>query len=642
MNNYELYTGSILLLPLAGFIILSLTGKRFAPRGAGILATVLLAFTTLLSWIVAYGYFFEFGKRSGIYQPCRLMDFQWLPFTDTLSINIGMTLTPIIAMMLIVISTVSLLVHLYSISYMKGEERPGSYFAYLQLFTFSMLGLVMAFNIFQVYFFWELVGVSSFLLIGFYFKLPAAIAAAKKAFIVTRFADLGFLIGILMLGAGAGSFDIEQIISRLTDPGSPYLIAFTSGSFLGFSTLTWALLLVFAGGAGKSAVFPLHVWLPDAMEGPTPVSALIHAATMVVAGVFLVARLFPVYAISAPAALEVIAILSAFTALFAAVIACTQTELKKVLAYSTISQIAYMLLALGVAGWGREAAEGYTASMFHLFTHAFFKAALFLCAGVIIHIVHSGKLEDMGGLRKRLPVTHIAFLLAALSISGFPFLSGFFSKEAILAAAWVHHPVLYTVALITSGLTAFYMFRIYFLVFFNKKVTEEKAHEPWQMALPLIVLTIGSVFAGYIPFGELVSANGLPFELHVSVQSSILPVSAALAGILVAALFYAVRNDRPAAFAKGLGHFYRWAYHKFYVDAIYLFFAKQVMDKGFGGLFSYIDTHVIQGGLSELADGTYSFSILIKRMQSGRIQTYAFFFLGGILLMAILLIIQYI
>lgn len=642
MNNYELYTGLILLFPLAGFIILSLAGKRFAPRGAGILATVLLACTTVLSWIVAYGYFFGFGKQGGVYRACRLMNFEWLPFTDTLSINIGMTLTPIIAMMLIVISTVSLLVHLYSTGYMKGEERLGSYFAYLQVFTFSMLGLVMAFNIFQVYFFWELVGVSSFLLIGFYFKLPAAIAAAKKAFIVTRFADLGFLIGILMLGAGAGSFDIEQIISRLTDPGSPYLTAFTSGSFLGFSTLTWALLLVFAGGAGKSAVFPLHVWLPDAMEGPTPVSALIHAATMVVAGVFLVARLFPVYAISAPAALEVIAILSAFTALFAAVIACTQTELKKVLAYSTISQIAYMLLALGVAGWGQEAAEGYTASMFHLFTHAFFKAALFLCAGVIIHIVHSGKLEDMGGLRKRLPVTHIAFLLAALSISGFPFLSGFFSKEAILAAAWVHHPVLYAVALITSGLTAFYMFRIYFLVFFNKKATEEKAHEPWQMALPLIVLTIGSVFAGYIPFGELVSANGLPFELHVSVQSSILPVSAALAGILVAALFYAVRNDRPAAFAKGLGNFYRWAYHKFYIDAIYLFFAKQVMDKGFGGLFSYIDTHVIQGGLSGLANGTYSFSVLIKRMQSGRIQTYAFFFLGGILLMAILLIIQYI
>lgn len=642
MNNYELYTGLILLLPLAGFITLSLAGKRFTPRGAGILATLLLVLTALLSWIVAYGYFFEFGKQAGIYQPCRLMDFEWLPFTDTLSINVGITLTPIIAMMLVVIPTVSLFVHLYSTGYMKGEERLGSYFAYLQLFTFSMLGLVMAFNIFQVYFFWELVGVSSFLLIGFYFKLPAAIAAAKKAFIVTRFADLGFLIGILMLGAGAGSFDIEQIISRLTDPGSAYLTAFTNGSFLGFSTLTWALLLVFAGGAGKSAIFPLHVWLPDAMEGPTPVSALIHAATMVVAGVFLVARLFPVYAISAPAALEVIAILSAFTALFAAIIACTQTELKKVLAYSTISQIAYMLLALGVAGWGKEAAEGYTASMFHLFTHAFFKAALFLCAGVIIHIVHSGKLEDMGGLRKSLPITHIAFLLAALSISGCPFLSGFFSKEAILAAAWTSHPVLYVVALATSGLTAFYMFRIYFLVFFNKKATEEKAHEPWQMALPLIVLTIGTVFAGYIPFGELVSADGIPYKLHVSVLSSLLPVSAALIGILAAASFYAVRNDRPAAFAKGLGGFYQWAYHKFYIDTVYLFFAKQVMDKGFGGLFSFIDTRVIQGTLNGLAEGSYSFSVLIKRMQSGRIQTYGFFFLGGILLMAVLLIIQYI
>lgn len=642
MNNYELYTGLILLLPLAGFITLALTGKRFAPHGAGILATVLLALTTLLSWTVAYGYFFEFGKQGGIYRPCRLMDFEWLPFTDSLSIHIGTTLTPIIAMMLVVIPTVSLLVHLYSIAYMKGEERLGSYFAYLQLFTFSMLGLVMAFNIFQVYFFWELVGVSSFLLIGFYFKLPAAIAAAKKAFIVTRFADLGFLIGILMLGAGAGSFDIEQIISRLTDPGSLYLASFTNSSFLGFSTLTWALLLVFAGGAGKSAIFPLHVWLPDAMEGPTPVSALIHAATMVVAGVFLVARLFPVYAISAPAALEMIAILSAFTALFAAVIACTQTDLKKVLAYSTISQIAYMLLALGVAGWGKETAEGYTASMFHLFTHAFFKAALFLCAGVIIHLVHSGRLEDMGGLRKSLPVTHIAFLLAALSISGFPFLSGFFSKEAILAAAWVHHPVLYTVALVTSGLTAFYMFRIYFLVFFNKKAKEVKAHEPWQMALPLIVLTIGSVLAGYIPFGELVSADGIPFKLHVSILSSILPVSAALIGMLTAALFYATHNNRPAVVAKSLGSFYRWAYHKFYIDTVYLFFAKQVMDKGFGGVFSFIDTHIIQASLNGLSDGTYSFSLLIKRMQSGRIQTYGFFFLGGILLMAILLIIQYI
>lgn len=641
MNIYELLAAGVLVLPLAGFVTLSFIGKRIAAHGAGILATALQALTTVLAWTVAFGYFFSFGKQGGdAYLPCRLMDFDWLSFNETLSIHVGITLTPIIAMMLVVISTVSLLVHLYSLGYMKGEERLGSYFAYLQLFTFSMLGLVVAFNIFQIYFFWELVGVSSFLLIGFYFSLPSAIAAAKKAFIVTRFADLGFLIGILMLGTGAGTFDIEEIIVRLTDAGSPWLVAFTQTPILGLSPLTWALLLVFAGGAGKSAVFPLHVWLPDAMEGPTPVSALIHAATMVVAGVFLVARLFPVYAISAPVALEVIAVLAAFTALFAAIVACVQTELKKVLAYSTISQIAYMLLALGVAGWGAGQEEGYTASMFHLFTHAFFKAALFLCAGMIIHLVHSGKLEDMGGLRKCLPVTHVAFLLAALSISGCPFLSGFFSKEAILSAAWESHPVLYGVALFTSGLTAFYMFRVYFLVFFNKKVKEKKqVHEPWTMTLPLLALTVGTVFAGYVPFGELVSANGAPLTLHVSLVASIFPVSAAAIGMAIAYLFYAVKNERSTVWAVSLGCFYRWACQKFYIDTIYLFIAHQVMDKGFGRLFSFIDRRIIQGGLNGIAADTESFSRLIKRMQSGRIQTYAFFFLGGVLLMAILLIV---
>lgn len=644
MNNYELYTSLVLLLPLAGFVTLALAGKRIGPEGAGKLSTVLLACTTILAWTVAYGYFFVFGKQGDTYLPCQLMEYGWLQFNETLSINVGITLTPITAMMLIVITTVSFLVHLYSIGYMKGEARLGSYFAYLQLFTFSMLGLVVAFNIFQIYFFWELVGVSSFLLIGFYFTLPSAITAAKKAFIITRFADLGFLVGILMLGTGAGTFNIEEIISRLTDPASPWLLSFNQTSFIGLSALTWALLLVFVGGAGKSAVFPLHVWLPDAMEGPTPVSALIHAATMVVAGVFLVARLFPVYAISAPAALEIIAILSAFTALFAAVIACTQTDLKKVLAYSTISQIAYMLLALGVAGWGTAHEEGYTASMFHLFTHAFFKAALFLCAGVIIHCVHSGKLADMRGMRKRLPITHIVFLLSTLAISGCPFLSGFFSKEAILTAVWAHHPVLYAVALFTSGLTAFYMFRIYFLVFYNKKTAqqEEKAHESLLMAIPLLILSAGTVLAGYIPFGKFVSATGNPLTLHVSISSSLLPVTAAVIGVLIAATFYMVQNQRPNVWANRMGYFYQWALHKFYIDTVYLFFAKQVMDKGFGKVFSFIDTYIIQGGLNNLADYTYSFSRLIKKMQSGRLQTYGFFFLGGVLLMAILLIIQYI
>lgn len=641
MNSYALQAGLVLLLPLAGFITLSLTGRRIGNRGAGLLATSLLGLTAVLAWSVALGYFFGFGKAGDAYLPCRLFSFDWLRFNDTLSIEAGIALNPISSMMLIVISTVSFLVHLYSIGYMKGEERLGSYFAYLQLFTFSMLGLVMAFNIFQIYVFWELVGVSSFLLIGFYFTLPSAVAAAKKAFIVTRFADLGFLVGILMLGTGVGSFDIERIIACLTDPASPELASFMGTTFLGISSLTWALLLVFIGGAGKSAIFPLHVWLPDAMEGPTPVSALIHAATMVVAGVFLVARLFPVFAISAPEALEVIAVLSAFTALFAAVIACTQTELKKVLAFSTISQIAYMLLALGVAGWGEGQEEGYTASMFHLFTHAFFKAALFLCAGVIIHAVHSGDLKEMGGLRKRLPITNVVFLLAALSISGFPFLSGFFSKEMILAAVWQGgHPVLYFIAVLTSGLTAFYMFRIYYLVFYQKETVEAEGHprESWGMAIPLLVLTVGTIFAGYIPFGTLVTANGQELHVSVDVLSSLFPVAVGLCGIGVATLFYRKRNERPAIWTARMGSLYRGASHKFYVDNAYLFFAKKVMDRWVGGVFAFFDTRCVLGSLYGMASGTLSFSYLIKRMQSGRIQTYGFFFLGGILVMAILLI----
>ena len=640
MNTYELQAGLVLLLPLAGFITLSLAGKRMPGRMAGGVATSLLALTAVLAWSVALGYFFGFGREGDVYLPCRLFSFDWLPMSDTLSIQAGIVLNPLSAMMLIVITTVSFLVHLYSIGYMKGEERLGSYFAYLQLFTFSMLGLVVAFNIFQIYFFWELVGVSSFLLIGFYFTQAAAVAAAKKAFIVTRFADLGFLVGILMLGIGTGTFDIEQIIIRLTDPASPQLAAFTGSAFLGISSLTWALLLIFVGGAGKSAIFPLHVWLPDAMEGPTPVSALIHAATMVVAGVFLVARLFPVFAISAPDALEVIAVLSAFTALFAAVIACTQTDLKKVLAFSTISQIAYMLLALGVAGCVEGRDEGYTASMFHLFTHAFFKAALFLCAGVIIHAVHSGRLEDMGGLRKRLPVTNIVFLLATLSISGFPLLSGFFSKEMILAAVWATHPVLYMVAVLTSGLTAFYMFRIYYLVFYNKQATaaDGHSHESWLMTGPLLVLTLGTVFAGYIPFGRFVTATGQSEVMHTNIIEALFPVAIGLCGIVLATLFYYRQNRKPLIWARKMGAVYTGALHRFYIDNAYLFFAHRVMDRWLGGLFAAVDSKGIQGGLSGLATETLTLSRLIKGMQSGRIQTYGFFFLGGILLMAILLI----
>ena len=389
----------------------------------------------LLSLYAACHYFFVDGKTNDSYQTLIPLKYTWLSFSDSLSIDMGIILDPISVMMLVVVTFVSLMVHIFSLGYMKGEERFGTYYSFLSLFTFSMLGLVLASNIFQIYIFWELVGVSSYLLIGFYYDRPSAVAASKKAFIVTRFADLGFLIGILILGFQSETLDFNTLIQRLTDIHSPQLLAIASTSFLGISLLTWALTLVFIGGAGKSAMFPLHIWLPDAMEGPTPVSALIHAATMVVAGVYLVARLFPVFHIN-EASLHVVTWVGAVSAFLAAVIACTQTDIKRVLAYSTMSQIGYMMFALGVSGYGGENGLGYTASMFHLFTHAFFKSLLFLCAGAVIHIVHSNEMKDMGGLRKLMPITNIAFLIACLAIAGIPPFAGFFSKEEILMAAW--------------------------------------------------------------------------------------------------------------------------------------------------------------------------------------------------------------
>ena len=434
----ETYLLLIPLLPLAGFVLLGLFGRKYlnpANRGAGIIGTILLGTSALLALYTAYEYFFKIGKVDGIYQKIIPFQYAWLEFSNGISINMGAVIDPISVMMLVVITFISLMVHIYSLGYMKGEERFSTYYAFLGLFTFSMLGLVMSSNIFQIYIFWELVGISSFLLIGFYYEKPSAVAACKKAFIVTRFADLGFLIGILILSFYSGTLDFHTLIERFTSPESSQFQNAVASSFLGMSALTWGVVLVFIGGAGKSAMLPFHIWLPDAMEGPTPVSALIHAATMVVAGVYLVARLFPVFALSAPDALELVAYVGAFSALFAAIIACTQTDIKRVLAYSTISQIGFMMFALGVSKYGGEAGLGYTASMFHLFTHAMFKALLFLGAGSVIHFIHSNEMKDMGGLRKYLPVTHITFLIACLAISGIPPFAGFFSKEEILFAA---------------------------------------------------------------------------------------------------------------------------------------------------------------------------------------------------------------
>jgi NADH-quinone oxidoreductase subunit L len=378
-------------------------------------------------------------------------------------------LDPISIMMLVVVSTVSFMVHLYSTGYMHGEKGFQRYFSFLSLFSFAMLGLVVAPNIFQMYIFWELVGVSSYLLIGFYYTKPSAVAASKKAFIVTRFADLGFLVGILLLSYFTKTFDFAQICD--TSATGAILSNNITSTFLGFSVISWAMALIFIGGAGKSAMLPLHIWLPDAMEGPTPVSALIHAATMVVAGVFLVARLFPVYYFFTPTVLQIIGYVGAATSLFAALVACTQTDIKRVLAFSTISQIAYMLVALGVSKYGalHEAGLGYMASMFHLFSHAFFKALLFLGGGAVMHAVHSKEIGVMGGWRKYLPITHITFLIACLSIAGIPPFSGFFSKDEILVAAFEHDKILFVCQYLVAGLTAFYMFRLYYSIFWGKK-----------------------------------------------------------------------------------------------------------------------------------------------------------------------------
>ena len=459
--NYASYIILIPLLPLLGFIILGIFGKNHFRKSAGIIGSTILLVITVLSFYTAWKYFF--GDNSGVYETLVPVKIEWLRFTAALSIDMGITLDPISVMMLVVVSFVSLMVHVFSLGYMKGEERFSTYYSFLSLFTCSMLGLVLASNIFQIYIFWELVGVSSYLLIGFYFNKPAAVAASKKAFIVTRFADLGFLVGILILGFEAQSFDFNILIQRLTDAGSPEFLSITAASFLGVSLLTWALTLVFIGGAGKSAMFPLHIWLPDAMEGPTPVSALIHAATMVVAGVYLVARLFPVFHING-ASLQIVTWVGAISAILAAVIACTQTDIKRVLAYSTMSQIGFMMFAMGVSGYGTENGLGYTASMFHLFTHAFFKSLLFLGAGVVIHLIHSNEMKDLGGLRKRMPITHITFLFGCLAIAGIPPFAGFFSKEEILLAAWESNKIIYFIGLITSGITAFYMFRLYKMI----------------------------------------------------------------------------------------------------------------------------------------------------------------------------------
>jgi NADH-quinone oxidoreductase subunit L len=627
------YTVWIVLIPLFLFILIGFFGHKFKPVVSGIIGTSGLFASMALSYFTAYQYFFVLPKVGETFVKVIGYEITWLRFTEKLVINLGVLLDPISVMMLIVITTVSFMVHLYSIGYMEGEKGYMRFFSFLSLFSFSMLGLVVATNIFQMYIFWELVGVSSYLLIGFYYTKDSAVSASKKAFIVTRFADLGFLIGILLLSFNTGTFDFIT----LTDPNGPAISQGSGIMFLGLSAMTWSMIFIFMGGAGKSAMFPLHIWLPDAMEGPTPVSALIHAATMVVAGVYLVARMFPIFHFSAPVALDVVMYVGAFSSIFAAVIACTQFDIKRVLAYSTMSQIGMMMFALGVSGYGEEAGLGFMASMFHLFTHAFFKALLFLGAGAIIHAVHSNYMNEMGGLRKHLPITHITFLIACLAIAGIPPLAGFFSKDEILAASHEKAMWIFILGLIISGLTAFYMFRLYFSIFWGKEQHyHHTPHEaPKVMTIPLMLLSLGAIFAGFLPFSSFVTSDGKPFISHLEMGVAIPAVLVGLLGAVTAWIFYKKETNIPERISGALGGFYRAAFRKFYIDEVYLFITRKIIFNYVSRPIAWFDRHIVDGSMNGISYVTNEVSGRIKNLQSGQLQQYAWIFVTGVVALAL-------
>ena len=663
------YSIWILLLPLISFLVIGLPeflNKKYAwsHKTAGLIGTCSLGLVTVLSYFTAFQYFTSPRLADGTLATFVPYNFTWLPLGH-LHFDLGILLDPISVMMLIVISTVSLMVHIYSFGYMHGEKGFQRYYAFLSLFTMSMLGLVLATNIFQMYMFWELVGVSSYLLIGFYYTLHAAVHASKKAFIVTRFADMFFLIGILIFGYYTGSYNfsfagnVEYLngVAAFTAVDSARAVA--AGGFL----LPTALVLMFIGGAGKSAMFPLHIWLPDAMEGPTPVSALIHAATMVVAGVFQIARMFPIWIEYAPQSLDVVVVVGAFTAFYAAAVACAQSDIKRVLAFSTISQIAFMMVALGVCLPGHHGAVldnhaqlGYMASMFHLFTHAMFKACLFLGAGCIIHAVHSNEMSTMGGLRKYMPITHITFLISCLAIAGIPFFSGFSSKDEIITACFEYSPVCGWWMTGVAAMTAFYMFRLYYGIFWGTENKELHAHHtpheaPAAMTFPLVFLSIITVGVGVVTtlggflnwewasFGKFVSAAGTIYTVHFDPQ--VAATSTVIAILSIALATYIYKGEKQPIADKLYATFprlHRWAYKRFYMDEVYQFVTHKILFRCVSRPAQWIDEKIINGLNDFTAWGANEAGETIRPWQSGDVRQYAVWFLTGAVALTLLLL----
>jgi NADH-quinone oxidoreductase subunit L len=575
----------------------------------------------VLSWAISVLAFLDVAD--GHHSTFHL--YTWLT-SGMLDIHIGITIDRLTSVMLLLVTTVSALVHVYTIGYMQGDPGYARFFSYIALFTFSMLMLVLADNFLQLFVFWEAVGLCSYLLIGHWYERPTAVAAATKAFIVNRVGDFGFILGLLLVLTTFQSLDYATVFATIgQETGKAINILEPLGGSLDVSTLTVICLLLFMGAIGKSAQVPLHVWLPDAMEGPTPISALIHAATMVTAGVFMVARLAPLYNAS-PAAMSVVAVVGALTMVLGATIAVTQTDIKRVVAYSTISQLGYMMMACGVGA--------YSAGMYHLLTHGAFKALLFLgCGSVIIALHHEQDMRNMGGLKDRLPLTYWTFVVGSLALAGFPFTAGFFSKDDILVSTWAAGPLGHLLAILgvlTVLLTAFYSFRLVFVTFWGASRVDGRdaahVHEPSRtMTVPLAILAVLSIVTGYLGIPEFLSPMFEGTPAHAGGETVIMLSATALGllGIYAAYYAYVLHPALPDRWAQQWRTAYQWSLHKWYVDEAY---DKAIVRPTFSAaveLWKRMDVATIDGAVNGVARAIGWGAWFLRLLQSGQTQHYA-------------------
>lgn len=609
------------LLPALAFLIIVFITRPLPKLSAAVAITAMLS-SFGVATLAAYGVFTDAGfKTEPLVQAVR-----WFGM-EGLQVDVGIMLDPSSAMMIFMVTFIATLIQIYSTGYMKGDLGYSVFFAYLSLFAASMLGLILSSNLLQMFVFWELVGLCSYLLIGFYSHKVSAREAAKKAFITTRIGDFGMLLGMLALQIIFGTLNLYELGQIMPDFAS-----YTSAGML-----TLIAVLLFIGPIGKSGQFPLHVWLPDAMEGPTPVSALIHAATMVVAGVYLVGRTMFLF-VEVESAMYLVAVVGAFTAFFAATIAVTQREIKRILAYSTVSQLGYMMLALGVGS--------LTASFFHLWTHAFFKALMFLGAGSVLHALHDkADVWEMGGLIKRMPTTGWTFVIGGLAIAGIPPFAGFWSKDEILLTTYLEgHYVLFAMAAATALLTAFYIWRMIFLAFFGPEKPENQPHEsPWSMTVPLVVLAVMATVAGLIgtpmkPLWQEWIFFGHPHHGPANMAIVVLSVALAVTGIGLAYKLYLKDTDKAAVqrLAKKYQPLYTLLYNKYYIDDMYQWFNHKVVD-GSARLTYLFDIYVVDGIINGLAAITKHTGAILRYSQTGKIQTYALVFFVAVLVMTILM-----